>query len=103
MTAALEMLQAHVQAEAMRAARVADGDKARTLDNLLVMAARDHLLAEGLLRDAVQKAAADACKSLQTVAETGGGLHGLTSRLGLQGPRRAVYGADGTFSDCPAR
>jgi hypothetical protein len=68
MTSALDTLQAHVQAEALRVARVAAGDRARTLDNLLIMAARDHLLAEGLFRDGAQKAASDACKGFQAVA-----------------------------------
>ena len=64
--------QDHVSREALRAARVAGGEKSVTVDNLTVMAARDPLLAEGLFRLGLQKAATVACNDFEAMVRTAG-------------------------------
>ena len=62
-------LLAHAQAEASKAARHEKGDRLAVRATLVVMAARDPLLAEGLFRMGMDAAARQACGTYAGVGQ----------------------------------
>jgi len=72
MSALDKLAEGHVQSQALRAVRVAQGDRAVAVDHLSVMAAHDPTLAQGLLALGIGKAVKDAKGAFDGMVRTGG-------------------------------
>lgn len=72
MSALDKLAEGHAQAQALRAVRVAAGDRRLAVDHLAVMAAHDPALANGLLQLGIAKAIKDALADFDRLASTAG-------------------------------